>query len=116
VLNEEIRLVCIGVHGIVSEQNVEKDLVNAVDSVAQGGLWLSRSALAEYVNRKNARTIYSGSDHFTTREEQIFFFLSRGFSNKEIGKTLRISERTVKFHVSNVLQKLNLESRWDLAG
>lgn len=115
-LDEEVRLVYIGIRGIVSAENAANDLAKAVDVVSQGGLWISLSAMAEYANRSNARSIHLRNDHFTGREEQIFFFLSRGFSNKEIGKTLRISERTVKFHVSNVLQKLNLESRRDLAG
>ncbi len=115
-VDEEIRLVYLGVHGIVSVQNAENDLSKAVDLIAQGELWISRNALSQYVNRTTARAVHSGQNHFTGREQQIVFFLARGFSNKEIGNSLNISERTVKFHVSNVLQKLNVESRKDLPG
>jgi len=51
---------------------------------------------------------------FTTREEQIVNFVVRGYSNKQIGSALGISERTVKYHVSNILQKSRVSTRKEL--
>lgn len=112
---EEVRLIYVGVHGIVLFENTEHELPKAVSLVSSGGLWISRNALAQYANRA-AGPLCSKSNRFTGREQQILFFLERGFSNKEIGNSLKISERTVKFHVSNVLQKLNLDSRRHVPG
>jgi DNA-binding CsgD family transcriptional regulator len=44
-------------------------------------------------------------------EKQIMACLVEGFSNKEIGQTLGISPRTVKFHVTNILHKFNIKNR-----
>jgi DNA-binding NarL/FixJ family response regulator len=99
--------------------NLESELPRAVDLVLNGGLWVKRSTLDEYVKRSN-RCTGTGTGTLdkglTMREEQIVLFLSKRFSNKEIGNTLKISERTVKFHVSNILQKLNVENRKEIHG
>jgi DNA-binding NarL/FixJ family response regulator len=50
----------------------------------------------------------------TARERQVLQLLMRGLANKEISSALEISERTVKFHVSNILIKLQLEDRREL--
>jgi DNA-binding NarL/FixJ family response regulator len=47
----------------------------------------------------------------TAREGQVLQLLMRRLANKEISRALAISERTVKFHVSNILGKLQLEDR-----
>lgn len=47
----------------------------------------------------------------TSREREIYELLAEGLTNQQIGKRLFITERTVKYHVSNVLRKLNVASR-----
>ncbi len=49
--------------------------------------------------------------HLTAREQQVLVLLAQGDRNKEIALRLRLRERTVKFHVANVLQKLGVQSR-----
>jgi DNA-binding NarL/FixJ family response regulator len=51
----------------------------------------------------------------TAREEQILESISRGLSNKEIGRELNITEKTVKHYVTNVLQKLQVRNRVEAA-
>lgn len=51
----------------------------------------------------------------TAREEQILNSISRGLSNKEIGRELNITEKTVKHYVTNVLQKLRVRNRVEAA-
>jgi DNA-binding NarL/FixJ family response regulator len=115
--HEELRLIYLGVHGIVPMSNLEDELPRVVDLVLQGGLWVKRSTFYEYVKRSN-RSTGMGTLHpgLTIREEQIVVFLSKRFSNKEIGNILQISERTVKFHVSNILQKFNVDNRKEIQG
>lgn len=50
----------------------------------------------------------------TKRERQIAELIKRGFSNREIGEELYISEATVKKHISHIFEKLGIESRRDL--
>jgi DNA-binding CsgD family transcriptional regulator len=106
----ELRLVYLGIHGAVPVPNVENELKHAVETVMEGRLWFRRSTLDEYVKRTQPAAAPSGST-FTLREEQIIAFLGRGLPNKQIGNTLGISERTVKFHVSNILRKCKVKSR-----
>lgn len=47
----------------------------------------------------------------TKREKEIFVLLVQSYTTKEIAKKLYISEKTVRNHISNVIQKLGVESR-----
>lgn len=49
--------------------------------------------------------------HFTGRQQQIFDLLCNGLRNKEIADIINLTERTVKFHVSLILSKLNFKSK-----
>ncbi len=50
-------------------------------------------------------------DDLTKREKQVLSLLAEGLSNKLIAHRMTITERTVKYHISNILRKLNLFSR-----
>lgn len=108
----ENRLIYLGIQGVVPMANLDVELMEAVQSVTSGHLWINRASLETYIQRTNMLGGRSVNNHrFTLREEQIIPFLMTGFSNKDIANTLRISSRTVKFHVSNILRKFNVESR-----
>jgi DNA-binding CsgD family transcriptional regulator len=62
-----------------------------------------------------ARTGFASPGVLTPQESIILSLLSRNLSNKEIGNRLRISERTVKFHLTNMFDKLGVRSRHALA-
>lgn len=54
------------------------------------------------------------SPEITAREQEVFQLLCENKANKEIGNALNISCRTVKFHVSSLLSKYKVQSRYDL--
>ena len=54
-------------------------------------------------------------DSLTRRELEVLKLLSVGLYNKEIGKNLGISERTVKNHISNIFKKINVMDRTQAA-
>jgi len=111
----EGRFIYLGIHGLVPMTKLEDELIDAVHSVSEGRLWISRETLDTCMKRINALDDSMRLRGFTLREEQIIPFLITGLSNKDIANTLRISHRTVKFHVSNILRKFNVESRKALA-
>jgi DNA-binding CsgD family transcriptional regulator len=116
---EQVSVLYLGVSGIVTfSANLEEELPQAVHSVVRGRLWISRDTFHEYVKQTNSLLHRSsrGSHDLTAREEQIHNFLIQDFSNKQIGAILGISERTVKFHVSRILQKKQVKNRQALIG
>lgn len=54
-------------------------------------------------------------EHLTPREREIIFWIVKGASNKVIARELEITESTVKVHVQNILRKLELSSRVQVA-
>lgn len=108
----------MGAKGIVRFEEAERDLANAVKVVAEGDFWLQRKQLARFVewllSSPSFRNSFKSPGQLSRREREVLTLILRGQSNKEIGSALNISERTVKFHVSHLLQKLGANRRSDL--
>jgi len=111
---DEIRVLYLGVRGIVPIANLENELTPAVESIISKRLWIPRDTLNEYIVQRDGSV--GRSPKFTSREQQTIACLMEGFSNKEIGQMLGISPRTVKFHVANILQKFRVKNRRGLRG
>lgn len=115
---EMLRLFYWGIDGFVELHSAwQTELPIAVRNVLSGQLWVPAEILSAYGKRAKAlldAQLLSGHS-LTAREGQILQMLMRHLRNKEISSALGISERTVKFHVSNVLTKLNLKDRRGLS-
>jgi two-component system, NarL family, response regulator LiaR len=61
------------------------------------------------------KQVDDGRDQISPREMDVLRLIARGLGNREIGEQLFISERTVKTHVTHLLEKLNLRDRTQLA-
>ena len=105
-------------------KNIEADvLTSAIRRAAGGEPVIAESMTAKLVEqfRGQANLAAHGSagqaerHRLTARERQIVQCLARGASNKVIARELDVSESTVKIHVQNVLKKLNLTSRVQVA-
>jgi DNA-binding NarL/FixJ family response regulator len=114
---KQLRTLFLGVKGvIVASPNWRNEVGQAIHAVLEDRLWIGRDVLNEYVRRitLNLKKTSGNLDplsHLTAREEQIMSLLLSGDSNKEIGNALGIAERTVKYHVSNILNKSQVSSR-----
>ena len=99
------------------------ELVKSIRLVANGGTLInpdvatkvcklfSEMAKSNYIQKVDDRFIHD----FNVSELKIIQLVGRGFSNKEITDELNISEGTVRNYISNILGKLNLKSRTQLA-
>jgi DNA-binding NarL/FixJ family response regulator len=95
-------------------KDVDPDaLVRAIRSVHDGHTVLAPGA-AGLIAGRPGRDV-RGIGALTSREREVFALLADGQSNREIARTLRVSEKTVKTHVSAVLAKLGVADRTQAA-
>jgi DNA-binding NarL/FixJ family response regulator len=109
-----------GICGYVAKDGSVEDVVAAVLRARSGELVCSpriAASLFERVGALSTRTRPQPAlDGLTCREIEIARLVARGLSNKAIARDLRLSVATIKNHVHNVLQKLQLERRGDILG
>lgn len=98
-----------GVSGYLYKDTSANELANAIRSVNSGNTIFSQEVTQSWVNQPPT----SGSTFFelTTREREVLILMTIGKSNTEISEKLSLSLSTAKFHVSNILSKLNAHSR-----
>jgi DNA-binding NarL/FixJ family response regulator len=115
VTDEDVAIVSwaeAGVDGYVTQDNSLNDLIEVIVSVARGEMPCSPRAAAALL-RHVAVLARDKPDAapLTTRELQIVRLIERGLSNKEIGRQLCIEVATVKNHIHNILEKLEVSTR-----
>jgi len=108
-----------GIDGFVTlHKRWKTELPKAALALLRGRLWVPSEVLLAFVKQMKTvldRQLLAGQT-LTAREGQVLQLLFRHLTNKEIAHQLNISERTARFHVSNVLSKLGLENRRSLVG
>jgi DNA-binding NarL/FixJ family response regulator len=116
--NDAFRFFRLGVKGLVPYGELQEKLPLALDTVASGGIWAPRVLLSRFldslVGSSKIRPPSALSASITGREREVLEAVLANLSNKEIADRLSIAERTVKFHVSNLLAKFDLSRRQDL--
>jgi DNA-binding NarL/FixJ family response regulator len=112
------RLLRFGVKGIVTYAEASEHLPRILREVIAGGFWVPRALLSRFVAATVAENVprkpLGRTPTLTPREREVLDELLKNLSNKEIAKNLRISGRTAKFHVSNVMEKYGVKRRADL--
>ena len=100
-------------------KNIEADYLTLAIKKAAAG----ESVIAESMTEKLIMQFRNGmnpppspvKEKLTARERETMVCVARGESNKEIARTLNVAESTVKIHVQNILKKLSLSSRVQIA-
>lgn len=110
------QLLLCGFSGFLTYEQVPQLLAQVIASVANGETWATPEVMRAYIKLTSRRPALteSGAEILTKREDQIRDLLRKRYSNREIATFLGICESTVKFHVSNVLAKLNAGGRKEL--
>ena len=114
--DELCRLLFQGVSGYVNYERIEAEICKALDAVFRGGVWAPPAVLQRYVRLSSALADRKPSEHgaLSPREKEIAGLLQRRLCNKEIACALDISERTVRFHLENIFNKLGVRDRYSV--
>ncbi len=117
--SETYSLLQLGAKGLLTYDEAREQLPHALPLVASGGFWVPRAVLSAFVDSilggsRSRRLKADTSADLSRREQEVLNSLLENLANKEIGNKLNISERTVKFHVSNLLSKFGVRRRADL--
>jgi len=97
-----------GASGVLYKDIDPDALVRAIRSVQDGNVLLAPGAVSALARGSRA-------DALTPREREVLGQIAEGKSNREIARVLRLSEKTVKAHVSSVLAKLGVQDRTQAA-
>ncbi|SCZ05352.1 LuxR C-terminal-related transcriptional regulator [Microvirga guangxiensis] len=109
-----------GVRGYLLKGTSRMELIQTVRVLSQGQSFISPSLAAKLFMRAGnagmtATITKDRLPRLTPREQQILSILVQGRSNKEIGNSLHLSEKTIKHHLTNILQKLRVRNRVEAA-
>ena len=137
-LNRDAKIIILSIHddenyvshalksgalGYMLKEMDADTLIAAIKTVAEGGSYIHPKVTVNLVNefRRLAEAEFTGNFQqvevrrplhlLTKRECEVLQMLADGKSNRGIGEGLYISEKTVKNHVSNILQKMNVNDR-----
>jgi DNA-binding NarL/FixJ family response regulator len=121
-VHEDImEFVHLGVSGFIMKDATLDDLVHTIRSVAEGAHVLPPQMTSTLFSQIAKAAVASGRPEvldavrMTTRERQVINLISEGLANKQIAARLHVSIHTVKSHVRNVMEKLALHTRLQIA-
>jgi DNA-binding NarL/FixJ family response regulator len=98
-----------GAKGYVLKGTTSTELAAAIRKVHAGESYVSPTLSAKLVEQMQPRS--RGSRSLTTRELMVLRLMASGLSNRDIATALAITERTVKFHVTAILNRLGADNR-----
>ena len=116
-----IQFVEAGAHGFIVKEATLQDFMATIRTVAAGGqvvpASLSGTLLTHIAIQAVGRQLpgVAESVRLTRREREVMDLIAEGLSNKEIARRTNLSTNTVKSHVHNILEKLALRSRLQIA-
>jgi len=121
-VHEEIaQFVNVGVAGFILKDATFEDFVGTIRSVAEGVRVLPPRMTGTLFSQIARVAVQRGTEaaldavHMTRREREVIALIADGMSNKEIAQRLNIATDTVKSHVRNVMEKLALHTRLQIA-
>lgn len=102
-----------GAAGYLLKDEPPETIVEAVHFAVAGGSWFSPGVTARLAER--VRSECPSEPRLTERETEVLRLLAGGKANTAIGAELRITERTVRFHMRNIYDKISVHTRAEAA-
>jgi two-component system, NarL family, nitrate/nitrite response regulator NarL len=118
-----LRYVEAGASGYILKDDSLEDLIEIVRATQEGKVFVSPQIAAAMMERlSDLAQMFAGVENnmsdtttLTTREMEVLELISKGYTNQQIAQILVIEVGTVKNHVHNILEKLNVSSRGEAA-
>lgn len=111
-----------GASGYIPKRAAADDLLRAIRTVHRGETYLHSSVtgtlVKEFLQRESVTPPHPPAEEdclVSKREREVLILIAEGLTNKQIGKELGISPKTVARHRDNISKKLNLSTRAELA-
>jgi two-component system nitrate/nitrite response regulator NarL len=108
-------LLAAGAYGVIPMEAAPENLLHALRRVARGQRLLPSPMFDRVESREQVAITGGPLAVLTDRERQIMVLVSEGLSNKEIGRRLNLTDGTIKVHLHNIFQKLEINNRTVLA-
>ena len=102
-----------GVKAILPRDAGADEIIPAIFAAYSGHVLLDSTVALELAKRVQARTPSNDlpEEHLTARELEVLAMLAEGLGNREIAGRLGVSDHTIKFHISSILDKLGASTR-----
>jgi len=100
--------------GYVLKSAAREELLDAINSVMSGSIYVTPSLSNEHLERFNDPARAAAALHLSAREREILQLIAEGRATKEIAFVLSISGKTVAFHRENIKRKLGLRTTAEL--
>jgi len=104
--------IAAGVDGYILKSADPEQLINAIQSVAQGNSMFPSHIMQKLARGELKQDMFS---KLSQREREIVELVTQGLSNKAISSRLDLSENTVRNHLSNIMEKLGMQNRVQVA-
>jgi len=106
-----MKAVDIGINGYVLKDSESAELKKAIFTIADGETYIQPSLIPAL----NSKMIQKNEDELNKREMEVLKEMAVGKFNRDIAKEMKISERTVKNHISSIFKKLEVTDRTQAA-
>ena len=104
------RCLSAGADGYIVKDSSLQELLAAIKAIGEGNSYVDPRVAAALLRRR-APTHVPYTSQLSPRETDIIRLIAQGLSNRDIGRRLVLSEKTVKNHVSRIFEKLRFSSR-----
>lgn len=103
-----------GASGYILKQEADTALVDAVRAVARGEPFMTNAAEQSLLREWMADDSSGPVEPLTLREREVLKLIAEAYTNKAIGETLHLAEKTVESHRANLMRKLEMRDRVEL--
>jgi two-component system nitrate/nitrite response regulator NarL len=101
-----------GARGYLLKRIEKAQLISVLKEIARGQVYVDPQLAARMLARaRQAAALQACQPDLTPRENEILALVAQGMTNKEVAKSLRLGDKTVKHHMTSIMQKLQVRNR-----
>jgi DNA-binding NarL/FixJ family response regulator len=100
-----------GASGFLPKSSCIEDMVEAIQTVLQGGVWMPKNVSSDQSSNPNEMNFAQALAQLTPQQFRVANMVSEGLLNKQIAYELGVTEATIKAHMTEIFRKLGLHSR-----